>query len=300
VGLKEEPVVFECNGRRLVGIVHAAGSAATGVLVLVGGPQYRVGSHRQFLLLARHLAANDVPVMRFDYRGMGDSEGDIRPFEYVTADIRAAINAFFEASPSLSSVVLWGLCDAASAAAFYAYRDSRVAGLILLNPWVSTEAGEAKAYLRHYYLQRLFNKDLWKKLLAGQFQFKRSLTSLLQNVKKSHGTPGDSGQQEDALAEQEQLPLPDRMYLGLVRFQGWVNIIISGDDLTAAEFEDMVKGSKSWQKLLSAKGVAFFHLPEANHTFSKQIWRDQVAKQTYHWLIDGGAVKSVIQRKADG
>ena len=46
-------------------------SNATGVLIAVGGPQYRLGCHRQFLLLARALAKAGYPVMRFDYRGMG-------------------------------------------------------------------------------------------------------------------------------------------------------------------------------------------------------------------------------------
>jgi alpha/beta superfamily hydrolase len=48
------------------------------VLVIVGGPQYRAGSHRQFTLLARSLAEQGFAVLRFDYRGMGDSTGAMR------------------------------------------------------------------------------------------------------------------------------------------------------------------------------------------------------------------------------
>ena len=46
-------------------------AASRGMLIVVGGPQYRAGSHRQFTLLARDVAATGVPTMRFDYRGMG-------------------------------------------------------------------------------------------------------------------------------------------------------------------------------------------------------------------------------------
>jgi len=53
-----------------------AAAADTGVLIVVGGPQYRVGSHRQFVMLARFLADHGVPCMRFDYRGMGDVSGE--------------------------------------------------------------------------------------------------------------------------------------------------------------------------------------------------------------------------------
>jgi uncharacterized protein len=42
---------------------------------MVAAGAYRVGPHRQFLLLARDWAADGIPVMRFDYQGQGDSEG---------------------------------------------------------------------------------------------------------------------------------------------------------------------------------------------------------------------------------
>src|SRR5690625_2926143 len=136
----EMPLTFDCLGDRLVGILHRGSEQATrGVLVVVGGPQYRVGSHRQFVLFASRLAEAGVPVLRFDYRGMGDSEGDSRTFEHIAADIRAALDIFLKAAPGLREVVIWGLCDAASAACFYAPSDLRVTGLVLLNPWVRTE-----------------------------------------------------------------------------------------------------------------------------------------------------------------
>ena len=58
----ERGIVFGCAGEELVGVVHPVASpVARGVLVVVGGPQYRVGSHRQFVLLARRLAAAYQP-----------------------------------------------------------------------------------------------------------------------------------------------------------------------------------------------------------------------------------------------
>ena len=63
----ERPVQFSCGTDRLLGILHpGAPDSERGVLVVVGGPQYRVGSHRQFVLLARALAAAGIPVLRFD------------------------------------------------------------------------------------------------------------------------------------------------------------------------------------------------------------------------------------------
>src|SRR6185295_10565264 len=105
---------------------------------------------------------------------MGDSSGESRDFEQVSPDLRAAVDAFFDMVPELQDVVIWGLCDAASAASFYAHEDSRVSGVVLLNPWVRTPAGEARAYFRHYYLQRLSSAALWRKLLRGEFDWKGS------------------------------------------------------------------------------------------------------------------------------
>src|SRR5438067_13744952 len=132
----ERAVSFDCQGERLYGVVSLPAVPATrGVLSVAGGPQYRAGSHRQFTLLARSLAARGIAAMRFDYRGMGDSEGQMRDFEQVQDDIRAALDCFCATVPGLQELALWGLCDGASAISFYAARDVRVRGVALLNPW---------------------------------------------------------------------------------------------------------------------------------------------------------------------
>jgi exosortase A-associated hydrolase 1 len=253
----------------------------TGVVMVVGGPQYRVGSHRQFLLLSRFLAQHGVAVFRFDYRGMGDSEGEISSFEAVDDDIKAAIDTFLTHVPGVQRVMLWGLCDAASAALFYAHQDRRVSHLFLLNPWVRTEAGQAKAYLRHYYLQRVMEKEFWQKLLSGKFDFRASLGSMLGFVRASRQREDIAvGAVEVPASSQKcrSLPLPERMLEGMNSFDGAVCIVISGDDLTAAEFMDLVNSSKGWRKVLKKKQVGFKFLDEANHTFSTRQWRDQVAQ----------------------
>src|SRR5688572_8417307 len=159
----EHAFTFSCENAALVGILHQTRMPAKrGILMVVGGPQYRVGSHRQFVLLARSLAANGIPVMRFDHRGIGDSDDPYLGFEALEHDLSAAIDAFRASHPSLKEIVLFGLCDAASAILLYAYRDPRIVGLVLLNPWVRTAESEARTYLRHYYGQRLLAPDFWQ------------------------------------------------------------------------------------------------------------------------------------------
>jgi uncharacterized protein len=280
----EQPVVFGCGEDELIGVVaRPAHPARRGVLIIVGGPQYRAGSHRQFVLLSRHLAAQGYAAMRFDVRGMGDSGGAPRSFEQVQDDIAAALDCFRASVPEIGDIVLWGLCDAASAALFYAHGDSRVSGLVLLNPWVRTPAGEAQAYLRHYYAQRLLSAQFWRRALQGRFVPGRAIRDMLGNVRRAFGGPGKTGLPEQP-ASDPGTPLPDRMAEGLARFRGKVLLVLSGNDLTAKEFTDAVAASARWRALLADPRVTRCDLDEANHTFSTRAWRDRVAQWTHDWM----------------
>ncbi len=283
--MNERAVIFPVGGDRLLGIVHEGAAQATrGVLIVVGGPQYRVGSHRQFLLLARQLAAAGVPVFRFDYRGMGDSEGERRDFERAGDDLLAALETFQAEVPGVREVVIWGLCDAASLALMTAWREPRIRGLVLLNPWVRTEEGLARAYLKTYYLQRLFSGAFWAKLLRGQFNPLASSRSLFDMGRRALGRSAAQAGPPAADSALPEGPLPERMAAGWRRFQGPILLILSGDDLTAAEFRDTAASDPAWQGLLVESRVTLRELPEANHTFSCRQWRDQVATWTLEWL----------------
>jgi exosortase A-associated hydrolase 1 len=278
---EERALSFRCGDAALVGIASVPAAPCTrGVLVVVGGPQYRVGSHRQFALLARHLAAHGIAAMRFDYRGMGDSEGEERDFETIQDDIRAALDAFVEAVPGLTEVVLWGLCDGASAAAMYAPDDARVRGLVLLNPWVRTDDGVARTTLKHHYRDRLRDPAFWRKLARGQFDYAGSLASMLKLVRtalagRSAGRPAEQG----ATAS-----LPERMRQSLHGFKGHTLLVIGGADLTGREFCDVAGSTPAWKRLLAAPRVSWRRIEDADHTFSRRAWRDQVAEWTREWV----------------
>ncbi|MES2072196.1 MAG: hydrolase 1, exosortase A system-associated [Pseudomonadota bacterium] len=288
----EHALSFPCHDAQLYGVLSLPEQAGTtGVLVIVGGPQYRAGSHRQFTLLARHLAERGIPAMRFDYRGMGDSEGQPSSFDSISEDVRAALDQFFSAAPGLREVALWGLCDAASAALFYAPQDARVTGVAMLNPWVRTEQGAAKAYLKHYYLNRLFEAGLWQKIFSGKFSLiaaAKSFARLLSQataptpVAAAGGTANAPAAAGSGIAPEADLPGRMRDCLG--RFSGRVLIILAGKDLTAQEFADLTTSSGSWKKLLASPKVSRRELADADHTFSRRAWRDQVADWTADWI----------------
>lgn len=286
----EDAVVFGGAGEQLIGVLARPDpiedSSDVGVLVVVGGPQYRVGCHRQFLHLSRRVAAAGYPVFRFDYRGMGDSSGARRGFDAVSEDIGAAIDVFMSTCPTVKRVVLWGLCDGASASLIYtdATNDARVVGLILLNPWVRSEVTLAQTHIKHYYSSRLMKKEFWLKLLTGRLQVFKSIHDLVSSMLLARGS---SAKQEDGSRSFQQ-----RMLGGWKAMPGKVLLILSGQDYTAMEFLDFAQSHAEWSELIAGGRVTRLDVAEADHTFSCAAYRATVESATIEWLsglIDSSA-----------
>jgi len=274
MSMVERAVVFECRGEELVGVVsEPVVSRGVGVLIVVGGWQYRVGSHRQFVLLARHLAEHGIAVMRFDYRGMGDSSGAMRTFEDVDADIGAALDAFGKTCPAVGQVVLWGLCDAASASLMYwdGTADSRVAGMALLNPWVLSDETFARSQIRHHYLTRLLQLDFWKKLVRGRVDLAAALRTIATAARAKAGASGP-GAYQTVMAK------------AMTGFEGPLLLVLSGHDPTAQGFLDYCGTHRPWQGAIDRPNVEQRTVPEADHTFSAAAWRAKVESITLDWL----------------
>ena len=274
----EETALFACAGDTLLGILARPETPTdTGVIIIVGGPQYRVGSHRQFLLLSRALAAAGYAVLRFDYRGMGDSEGKPRNFESAGADIAAAIDALQAREPSVKQVALWGLCDGASAALLYCHEtnDPRVSGLCLLNPWVRSEASLARTQVKHYYTQRLRQKEFWLKLLSGNVAW-GALSGLARNIETTLFA-------KTSTAATQQL-FQDCMAMAWTAFDGPILLLLSGDDYTAKEFLEHVHSSSAWAGALEKSKLIQHHEPEADHTLSEKRFSSVIEKCTLSLL----------------
>jgi uncharacterized protein len=279
VNFVERALTFECSGETLVGILAEPVSPADiGVLIIVGGPQYRAGSHRQFVLLSRQLAAGGFAAMRFDYRGMGDATGSPASFNDVVKDIAAAIDQMRACQSSLKQVVLCGLCDAASASLIYwqATRDTRVAGMVLLNPWVRSEASIGRARIKHYYAKRLFERDFWSKLARGRVDAGKGVREVIADFMAARRTKTASSARAS--------PFQDRMATGLRTFGGPILLVLSGRDLTAKEFLDYGTSNLEWTGLLDRANVSRHDMNDADHTFSSDPWRREVETLALSWL----------------
>lgn len=275
--MHEEILNFECQGEDLLGVLSVPKDPPQlGAVIVVGGPQYRVGSHRQFVELSRALAHGGIATLRFDVRGMGDSPGASRNFESIDDDIDVAVNAVLAAQPTIKGIVLIGLCDGASAALMHVERrrqDARIAGVVVINPWVRSEVSLAKAHVQHYYTQRLRDRAFWAKLLRGGVSW-RAPGEYLRKVIQSRRTSTQQTQRDARTFQQ-------RMADGWAGTRAPVWLVISGKDLTAAEFVQCWTEGAEWRAARARGGFGQLELPDADHTLSQ---RSQHARLT-QWLV---------------
>jgi exosortase A-associated hydrolase 1 len=247
------------------------------VLIVVGGPQYRIGSHRQFVSLARFLAGNGIPSLRFDVRGMGDSDGRARNFEHIERDVAGALDTLHRSCGERAEIVVFGLCDAASAALLFAARDPRVCGLVLANPWVRNDASLASTHLKRYYGQRLLEPAFWRKVFTGEFGWRSSLASFVQTLRNAANLhkPRDRS---------EALPFQTRMATAWRAFGGRILLLLSGKDLTAQEFLEYSSSDPAWRGLLDLPNVTRAEFGDADHTFSSRGDQLKAERRILDWL----------------
>jgi len=107
------------------------------VVLFNSGFVHRVGPHRMNVRMARFFARAGYPALRFDFSGLGDS-ARIPSREDTLArskgELVAALNAA-AANTGVQRFVLVGLCSGTDHCINVAMDDSRVAGIVLLDPF---------------------------------------------------------------------------------------------------------------------------------------------------------------------
>ena len=124
---------ISCENSTLAATLDNA-SGSSGLLIVSGGNEIRSGAHAGMARLASIIAAQGFPVLRYDRRGVGDSDGENFGFLSSQRDIAAATKAFRFFAPHITRIIALGNCDAATALALFA--PATIDELILANPWV--------------------------------------------------------------------------------------------------------------------------------------------------------------------
>lgn len=171
----EDAIVFGQHDH-LVGVWSGVEKAVpAAVVMLTAGMLPSVGPYRLHVDLARHLADEAVPSLRFDLSGIGDSmaigaDGD--SLDRAASEISQAIN-WIANTHHIKRIILFGLCSGADDAIAAALVDPRVVGVIAMDGCgYRTGRYYWHRFIRHQ-LPRLVMPAKWISL-ANRSLFKRN------------------------------------------------------------------------------------------------------------------------------
>jgi exosortase A-associated hydrolase 1 len=217
-------ITFSCGGEMLVGTLDEA-AGTTGLLIVSGGNEIRIGAHRGMTALAANLARSGTPVFRYDRRGIGDSSGENEGFERSAEDMAAAVAAFRAAVPTVTRIVGFGNCDAATALALF-HRQAGIDALVLANPWTIDRADDLPpaAAIRARYVERLKDPATYLRLLRGGVDIRKLFRGLWRISERQ-------SQEDDALAVRLAAALSGTTP---------VTIVLAERDATAIAYADVM------------------------------------------------------------
>ncbi|WP_232491980.1 hydrolase 1, exosortase A system-associated [Novosphingobium kaempferiae] len=218
--MSREQLIFPCESARLVGTLDDA-PGQTALLLVSGGNEVRAGAWNGQARFAARIAAQGFPVLRFDRRGIGDSEGSNGGFRSSAQDIAAARDALLARCPQVRRVVGLGNCDAASA--LMLAKGAGLDALVLSNPWtIEDEAAEAPAeVVRDHYRRRLADPAAIRRLLTGKVSLLKLARSLAAALRPKPAAP-------DGLAAE--------IAQGIAGFEGAIRFLVAGRDRTGLAF----------------------------------------------------------------
>lgn len=136
----EEFISFMVNKRTLRGILHLPGGDRDkypGIVLCHGFTGNKIGRHRVLVKAARFLCSRGYAVLRFDFSGCGDSDGEHREIT-VGGQVEEALAAvgYLRQQPQMieAETYLAGLSMGAAIAALAAEKLPELAGLVLWAP----------------------------------------------------------------------------------------------------------------------------------------------------------------------
>jgi len=130
---------YQSGGKKIFGYMHSPKEKYPrniGIVVCAPHAEEKLNSHRFLYNLSNELSKNGYHVIRFDYFGHGDSEGDFRDMtiQSMIDNTSTFINFFTERG--IKQICLLGVRFGATIAALAAEENSRVKNLILINPFL--------------------------------------------------------------------------------------------------------------------------------------------------------------------
>jgi uncharacterized protein len=302
-----EPVTFvNSKGDLLFGILHEPietndANNDTCILLLSPGVKMRVAPHRLYIDMAENFITEGFSVLRFDFWGLGDSEGDFN--ETYLADLYGEIQIgcyvndtrcamdWLSNVKGFSKFILGGLCGGAITALLTGAEDNRCVGLLSIGIPVILDSQNIdknkyltqwqKRSLRLGYFRNLFNLNSWYRLLTLKSDFHLILQLLFfSNDSKSSTKDNQNNQAKKGNVN----PFFAPKFFDLLSRQVNVILIFSGSDRLLYEFnEKFIQQYKDRFDMYSDQ-ITQHVIPNANHILSNTEWKTQMINFSSDWL----------------
>lgn len=253
------------------------GSGRPAVLLLNAGFLHRIGPNRLYVTLARRLAAAGLPVLRFDYSGLGESEPRRDALSLEASMLAEGIEAmnFLASSGIADRFVPMGLCAGAEQSQRLAHADTRVVGAVLIDGYAYRTPG----YRLREYARHLRSGRSWKQLLTKPLLLPKVLAGKPEKPgAPQSGNPGgvdfvrEFPTREACLTQLDAILARDVELFFIFTGGGMAELYNS-----PKQFHEM------FPSLRGHKRIRLDFMPIADHTFTLRSQQDAVLTSIDHW-----------------
>jgi uncharacterized protein len=300
----QKPVAFtNRKGLRLFGILHEPAGPRRhdlGIVLLSPGVKMRVGPQRLYKRMTDHFVRMGIPVLRFDFYGLGDSEGTL-PEEFLKdvynhIEVGRFVDDTIDAMDWMQQecgtrrFILSGLCGGAITGLLTGARDTRVAGLLALGitPLLASRSADPSLYMTsgqlqeigRTYLDKLTNPKAWLRLLSFQSDYTLIWRSVFKPKRKPAATAAETPPPEQDNAS----PLFPPAFFRMLASDRPMLLVFGGSDRLHWEFEEKFV-ARHRDRLASMPQTYQLHVVEqANHVLSFDHWQKEMLDVSEQWL----------------
>lgn len=312
-----EPIVFaNRDGNKLFGMFHSPSGKEKkecAILLLSPGIKMRVAPHRLYNKMAEKYANMGFSVLRYDFYGLGDAEGQLNEpvladvYNSVangryTDDVFAAMD-FIQEKYGYKNFIVGGLCGGAITGLFAAQKDDRIKALLSLGmPVIYEISGSDKSRyitkgqlnsLAEGYGRNLLKPKSWIRLLTFQSDYKvlfRSLKQFILKKIKPKDTNRPKPKQSQAQGSLEVSakgnlnPLFGPAFFNMLQTKRKVLLIFSGADRLEHEFNEKFEELYHDRLEEQRKFYEKHTIENANHVLSMPEWQNEMLDISCQWL----------------
>ena len=285
-------------------------SALPAVVLLSPGVKMRVGPGRLYVPLTDALNSLGYTVLRFDFFGLGDSEGELQ--ESMLADVYNHIEVGRYVDDTLCALnwlheqhgfdrfILGGLCGGAITALLTAERDVRVKGLLSIGMTVTlaSNAATPAKYLtraelderRRGYYRRLLDPKSWWRLLTFQSECDVIWSSMKRLFLKDKPVPATAAGASSPSAEEpldqrgNANPLFPRAFFAFLERGGRALMLFSEKDRLYSEYDEKFAQPFAARLQAHLSQIQQHLIANANHVLSLHEWQREMVNVSTEWL----------------